>query len=176
MGTTTFKRKFRTHGINYIKKESDTFDPFEWCKLEKTKSYGVRRLRSKVKTLLLQRWALIKFHVRGGQNTRDQITSDRRSKRAWSHCIMCIPFILSGSPNEYCIHICDACLTTTWRLGLLVTTGARNELRKRRINNRNMVILEGKRFARRESLIEPEIEQIVVCKEQWKRHCNSAEA
>ena len=42
MGTTTFKRKFRTHGINYIKKESDTFDPIEWCKLEKTKSYGVR--------------------------------------------------------------------------------------------------------------------------------------
>ena len=29
MGTTTFKRKFRTQGINYIKKESDTFDPFE---------------------------------------------------------------------------------------------------------------------------------------------------
>ena len=29
MGTTTFKRKFRTQGINDIKKESDTFDPFE---------------------------------------------------------------------------------------------------------------------------------------------------
>ena len=42
MGTTTFKRKFRTQEINDIKKESDTFDPFEWCKLEKTKSYGVR--------------------------------------------------------------------------------------------------------------------------------------
>ena len=134
------------------------------------------RLRSKVKTLLLQRCALIKFHVRGGQNTRDQITSDRRSKRAWSHCIMCIPFILSGSPNECCIHICDACVTTTWRLGLLATTGARNELRKRRINNRNMVIVEGKRFAHRESLIEPEMEQIVVCKGQWKRHCNHAAA
>ena len=134
------------------------------------------RLRSKVKTLLLQRCALIKFHVRGGQNTRDQITSDRRSKRAWSHCIMCIPFILNGSPNECCIHICDACVTTTWRLGLLATTGARNELRKRRINNRNMVIVEGKRFAHRESLIELEMEQIVVCKGQRKRHCNSAAA
>ena len=29
MGTTTFKRKFRTQEINDIKKESDTFDPFE---------------------------------------------------------------------------------------------------------------------------------------------------
>ena len=49
---------------------------------------------------------------------------------------------------------------------MLATTGARNELRKRRINKRNMVIVEGKRVARRESLIEPEMEQIVVCKGQ----------
>ena len=42
-----------------------------------------QRLRSaKVKALLLQRCALRKFHVTDGQNTRDQITSDRRSKRA----------------------------------------------------------------------------------------------
>ena len=33
--------------------------------------------RSKVKTLLLQRCALRKFHVTDGQNTRDHITSDR---------------------------------------------------------------------------------------------------
>ena len=49
---------------------------------------------------------------------------------------------------------------------MLATTGARNELRKRRINNRNMVMVEGKRFAHRESLIELEMEQIVVCKGQ----------
>ena len=39
---------------------------------------------AKVKALLLQRCALRKFHVTDGQNTRDQITSDRKSKRAWS--------------------------------------------------------------------------------------------
>ena len=39
--------------------------------------------RWKVKTLLLQRCALRKFHVPDGQNTRDQITSDGRSKRAF---------------------------------------------------------------------------------------------
>ena len=37
--------------------------------------------------LLLQRCASRKFHVIDGQNTRDQITSDRRSKRAWSNCV-----------------------------------------------------------------------------------------
>ena len=31
------------------------------------------------------------------QNTHGQITSDRRSKHAWSNCILCIPFILNGS-------------------------------------------------------------------------------
>ena len=76
------------------------------------------RQRSKVITLLLQRCALRKFHVTDGQNTRDQITSDRRSKRAWSKCVLCIPYILSGSPNECWLHTCDACVITSWRLGL----------------------------------------------------------
>ena len=35
------------------------------------------RQRSKVKTLLLQCFALRKVHVIDGQNTRDQITSDQ---------------------------------------------------------------------------------------------------
>ena len=49
-----------------------------------------QRLRSagdndrKVKTLLLQRCALRKFHLTDGQNTRDTITSDRRSRRAYA--------------------------------------------------------------------------------------------
>ena len=61
----------------------------------------------------------------------------------------------------------DACVITTRRLGLLTTRGARNELRiRRRINNINMVMVKGKRFAHRESLIEPEMKQIVVCKRQ----------
>ena len=38
----------------------------------------------------------------------DQITSDRRFKHAWSNCILRIPHILSGSPNECWLH--------TWRM------------------------------------------------------------
>ena len=63
-------------------------------------------------------FALRKFHMTDGQNTRDQITSDRRSKRAWSKCVLRISYILIGSPNECCLHTCDACVITTWRLGL----------------------------------------------------------
>ena len=29
-----------------------------------------------------------------------QIISDRRSKRAASHCVLCIPIIVTGSPSE----------------------------------------------------------------------------
>ena len=86
------------------------------------------RQRSKVKTRLLQRCALRKFHVTDGQNTRDQITSDRRSKRAWSNCVMCIPFILGGSPNECWLHTSDPCVITTWTLGLRAPLVACNDL------------------------------------------------
>ena len=41
-------------------------------------------------------WQMVK-------NARDQISSNRRSERAWSKCVLCIPYILSGSPNE-CWH------------------------------------------------------------------------
>ena len=61
-----------------------------------------------------------------GQNTRDQITSDRRSKRAWSKCVLCFPYIRSGSPNLCWLHTCDACVITTWRLGLWAPPVARN--------------------------------------------------
>ena len=40
------------------------------------------RQRSKVKMILLQRFALHKFQVTDGQNMRDQMTSDRRTKHA----------------------------------------------------------------------------------------------
>ena len=33
----------------------------------------------------------------------------------WSNCVLCIPYILSGSPNECWLHTCDACVITTWR-------------------------------------------------------------
>ena len=64
--------------------------------------------------ILLLEWLLIilaiKFHVRDSQNVLDQITSDTRSKRAWLKCILCIPFILSGSPNKCWLH------TVMWRM------------------------------------------------------------
>ena len=68
--------------------------------------------------LLLQCCALRKFHVTDGQKVHDQITSDRRSKRMWSKCALCIPYILSASPNECWLHTCNACVIRTWRLGL----------------------------------------------------------
>ena len=74
------------------------------------------RQRLKVKTILLQCFALHKFQVTDGQNMRDQMTSDRWSKHVWSNCVLCIPFILSG--NECWLHTWDACAITTWRLGL----------------------------------------------------------
>ena len=47
-----------------------------------------RRQESNFKTLLCQHNALQEFHMTNGQNTHDQITSDRRSKRGWSNCIL----------------------------------------------------------------------------------------
>ena len=80
---------------------------------------------SKVKTLLFQRCALRKFHVTDGQkgawsNLRDQITSNRRLQRESSNCVLCIPYILTGSPNRCWLHTCNACIITTWKLGLQV--------------------------------------------------------
>ena len=37
------------------------------------------------------------------------ITNDIRSKRTCSKCILCIPHILCGSPNEW-LHTCNACV------------------------------------------------------------------
>ena len=57
-----------------------------------TKGYGERA-----------RYALHKFHVKDIHNKRDTVIRlriARRSKRAWSNCVLCIPFILSGSPNK----------------------------------------------------------------------------
>ena len=49
-----------------------------------TKRYGVRATTIEVQNAFLRFFAfcaLRKFHVTDGQNTRDQITRDRRSKR-----------------------------------------------------------------------------------------------
>ena len=61
--------------------------------------------------------------------THDQITRGRRSKRAWSNCVLCIPVILSGSPNKSWLHTWDALLITTWRLGLQAPFVASNKYR-----------------------------------------------
>ena len=70
-----------------------------------------------------------KFHVTDGQDFEGW-----RSKRAWSNCVLCIPFILSGSPNECWLHTCDACVITTWRLGLRAPLVACNNLLVRQRN------------------------------------------
>ena len=108
-------------------------------KLVLTKGYGVRATTIGRSTLLLQRCALRKFHVRVtvGQNTRDQITSNRRSKRAWSKCVLCIPHILSGRSSESLPHTCDACvirgLGLTWRSELRAPLAASSKRRLNRI-------------------------------------------
>ena len=50
-----------------------------------------------------------------------------RSTSEWSNCVLCIPFILSGSPNEFWLHTYDACTITTRRLGLQAPPVARNK-------------------------------------------------
>ena len=51
------------------------------------------------------RCTLRKLHVTDSKNIRDQITSDKRSKRGLSNCVLCIPFILSGSPIDSDLEI-----------------------------------------------------------------------
>ena len=97
--------------------------PLNSIKLVITKVYGMRRQRSKVKRFCSNAVsALRRCLVTYGQNTRDQITMGRTAKRASPNCVLCIPFILSGSPNNCWLHTCDACVITTWRIGLLLST------------------------------------------------------
>ena len=65
-------------------------------KLLITKDYRVWATTIEGQNALLQRCALRKFHVTNGQNKRDQITSDRRSKRAWS-CVLCMQRMRSNN-------------------------------------------------------------------------------
>ena len=59
--------------------------------------------------LLLQLRALHKFHMIEGGNTRDEITTDRKSRCTSSDFVLCIPFILSGSLNERWPLMYSAC-------------------------------------------------------------------
>ena len=65
-------------------------------------SFGLP-LRMKFKTLLLEHCACLRFTW---QMVRTRVI---RSK-----FVMCIPFILSGSPNKCWLHTCDAWSLTTW--------------------------------------------------------------
>ena len=58
-----------------------------------------------VKTPLPQRRAFQKFQVIKGQNVHDQIVNDTRSKV--HDYTLCIPLILSGSPDKCWLHICS---------------------------------------------------------------------
>ena len=64
----------------------------------------------------------------------DHITSEtcRKSKCVWSKCVLCIPYILSGNPNECWLHTCtcDRFVITTWRLGLWAPLVTRNYFAK----------------------------------------------
>ena len=57
-------------------------------------------------------WQTVKTRVIRLQEVEGQILHDQI-------CVMCIPFILSGSPFQMlATYICDACIITTSRLGL----------------------------------------------------------
>ena len=67
--------------------------------------------------LLLQRCASRALHATNDQTTCDQIARDRKSKRAWSYCVLCIPFIPSGSPNEYWLPFSSPEPVVSWSRG-----------------------------------------------------------
>ena len=67
--------------------------------------------RSKVKMLLLQRCVLHKIHMVDGQNTHNQIYERKVQTCVRSDSILCIPFILSRSPNEAgYMYTCMRCM------------------------------------------------------------------
>ena len=65
----------------------------------------------------------------------------RWSKLAWSNSVLCIPFTLSGRPNECLLHTCDACVITTLRLGLRTPLVAcNNDKKEKKRKNRFITI------------------------------------
>ena len=114
-----------------------TFCPLQfltllWLKLVITEGYGGWVTTSEgpnaVKCFCSNTVLLYKFHLTDCWNMRDQIMQGRSSKRPWSNCVLCIPFILSRSPNECWLHTCSACIITTLRLGLRAPLVARKKL------------------------------------------------
>ena len=94
--------------------------------LETSNNQRLRRCargRSKVKPLLLHGCGLHKFHVTDVQNTRNQLQVIE-GPNARENCVKCIPFVLSMRLCK--LHTCDACVITTWRLGLQAPLVVRN--------------------------------------------------
>ena len=60
---------------------------------------------------------------------RDQIMRCKRLKGVMKLLFFAHPFILSGSLNKCWLHTCDACVITTWRLGLRAPLVACNYLK-----------------------------------------------
>ena len=77
-----------------------------YIELLRLRSAGNNDRRSKrFCSMIPQRRALLKFHVTDSQNTRDQITSDRRSKRAWSKCVLCIVHVQTNAGYILTTHV-----------------------------------------------------------------------
>ena len=77
-----------------------------YIELLRLRSAGDNDRRSKrFCSMIPQRRALLKFHVTDSQNTRDQITSDRRSKRAWSKCVLCIVHVQTNAGYILTTHV-----------------------------------------------------------------------
>ena len=69
----------------------------------------------------------LQFQVTDGQNTRGyEGIRGVEGPNARDQSVLCIPFILSGSSNECWLHKCNACVITTWRLGLQAPLVAHN--------------------------------------------------
>ena len=64
---------------------------------------------------LLEHCALRKFHVSNDQNKTRMIRLRGVEGRNARDQIV---FLVVRSLNEYWLHTCDACVMTTWRLGL----------------------------------------------------------
>ena len=55
-----------------------------------------------------------KFYVIAGQNVHDQITRLIEGPNVHDR-VLCISFILNGSPNDCWLHTCQACTIAIWK-------------------------------------------------------------
>ena len=95
--------------------------------------------RSKCSQMLLLQHCTCECHLWSKYMVSDY--DGRRSKRAWPNCVLCIPFMFSGIPNECWLHTWDTCnnnleiriMGSSWRTHNLVIHVAQN--RTKYLNN-----------------------------------------